>query len=64
MGRREDRPRHIVKRLLAEGWIERKGKGDHRNFVKTHAIVTIDMGRREIPLGTLWSIYRTACWRW
>jgi predicted RNA binding protein YcfA (HicA-like mRNA interferase family) len=62
---RPESPREIVKRLLAEGWVERSGKGDHRNFVKPgHAVVTVDMGRREIPIGTLRSIYRAAKWPW
>ncbi len=65
MGRREDRPRELVRRLLAEGWVERKGKGDHRNFVRPgFPVVTIDMSRREIPIGTLRSIYRAPRWDW
>ncbi|MBV9217906.1 MAG: type II toxin-antitoxin system HicA family toxin [Methylobacteriaceae bacterium] len=59
------RPNELVKRLRAEGWIERKGKGDHINFKKPgHPTVTIDTGVREIPIGTLRSIYRAAGWKW
>ena len=55
----------MVKRLLAEGWAERRGKGDHRNFKKAGMpTVTVDMGMREIPIGTLRSIYRAAGWEW
>ena len=54
-----------MKRLTAEGWTERKGRGDHRNFVKPgHSVVTVDLGRRQIPIGTLRSIYRVAGWKW
>ena len=58
-------PREIVRRLLSTGWTERKGKGDHRNFVKPgNGVVTIDMGPSEIPIGTLRNIYRIAGWPW
>lgn len=58
-------PKEVAKRLLSDGWTERKGKGDHRNFVKPgHGVVTVDMGVREIPIGTLRSIYRIAGWAW
>ena len=58
-------PKEVVRRLLADGWIERKGKGDHRNFKKLgFGVVTIDTGVREIPIGTLRNIYRVAGWRW
>jgi predicted RNA binding protein YcfA (HicA-like mRNA interferase family) len=33
-------PRKVVRRLLADGWTERAGKGDHRNFTKPgHPVV-------------------------
>jgi predicted RNA binding protein YcfA (HicA-like mRNA interferase family) len=55
----------VIRRLIADGWAERPGKGDHRNFVKTrHGVVTIDTGVREIPIGTLRNIYRIAGWKW
>jgi predicted RNA binding protein YcfA (HicA-like mRNA interferase family) len=58
-------PRDLVKRLLAEGWMRRSGKGDHVNFTKPGMpTVTIDMGVRELPVGTLRSIYRAAGWTW
>lgn len=59
-------PKEVVRRLLADGWTERKGKGDHRNFVKPGrpVVVTVDMGVREIPIGTLRNIYRQAGWAW
>ncbi|MEX0852935.1 MAG: type II toxin-antitoxin system HicA family toxin [Bauldia sp.] len=59
------RPRDVVRRLVDDGWTERKGWGDHRNFVKPgRGVVTIDAGVREIPIGTLRGIYRVAGWQW
>jgi predicted RNA binding protein YcfA (HicA-like mRNA interferase family) len=59
--------KEIVKKLEADGWtLKRKGPGDHVQFV--HATkpgkVTVDMGVREIPIGTLRSIFRQAGWSW
>lgn len=60
-----ERPKEIAKRLESEGWQKRGGKGDHVNFTKTgRQTVTIDMGVREIPRGTLRAIYRIAGWKW
>ena len=59
-------PKEIARRLLADGWTGRPGRGDHMVFRKpgSHTLVTVDMGRREIPIGTLRSIYRQAGWTW
>ena len=59
--------KEILKRLPADGWtIKRRGPGDHIQL--THPAkpgrVTLDMGARDIPLGTLRSIYRQAWWEW
>jgi predicted RNA binding protein YcfA (HicA-like mRNA interferase family) len=59
--------KELVRHLRADGWIEkRKGPGDHVQF--THPAksgrVTVDMGSRDIPMGTLRSIYRMAGWKW
>ncbi len=55
-----------MKRLIVDGWSMRKGKGDHVNFTKPgiRFVVTIDTGVREIPIGTLRSVYRLAGWEW
>ena len=60
-------PREVVRRLLAEGWVQaRRGPGDHVQF--THpgrpGRVTVDMGARQFPIGTLRSIFRMAGWEW
>jgi predicted RNA binding protein YcfA (HicA-like mRNA interferase family) len=59
-------PHDIMKRLITDGWAMRKGKGDHVNFTKPgiRFVVTVDTGVREIPVGTLRSIYRLAGWDW
>ena len=69
MGRAEHsiKTRDVTARLRQDGWaIARKGPGDHVQY--KHATrpgrVTIDTGAREIPTGTLRSIYRQAGWEW
>jgi predicted RNA binding protein YcfA (HicA-like mRNA interferase family) len=61
------RPREVLKRLTAEGWIvKRRGPGDHVQLVHPAkpGKVTVDMGVREIPIGTLRSVFRQAGWKW
>jgi predicted RNA binding protein YcfA (HicA-like mRNA interferase family) len=64
--RKPQTPQEIRKRLLADGWKERAGRGDHVNFNKPGVplVITVDMGVREVPIGTLRSIYRKAGWAW
>jgi predicted RNA binding protein YcfA (HicA-like mRNA interferase family) len=60
-------PREIVKKLREDGWtLKRKGPGDHVQFVHPAkpGKVTVDMGVRLIPTGTLQSIVRQAGWPW
>lgn len=67
MSKRVMKPREIVKRLIAEGWtVKRRGPGDHVQYVHPDrpGKVTVDMGVREIPIGTLRSIFRQAGWDW
>jgi predicted RNA binding protein YcfA (HicA-like mRNA interferase family) len=69
MGRNEhsNQRRDIEARLRAEGWaIVRKGPGDHVQYKHPTrpGRVTIDTGSREIPTGTLRSIYKQAGWGW
>jgi predicted RNA binding protein YcfA (HicA-like mRNA interferase family) len=58
--------RELIRRLQAEGWVARAGKGDHRIFRHPDrpGHVTVDTGVKEIPVGTLRSIYRMAGWEW
>ncbi|HEV3395349.1 MAG TPA: type II toxin-antitoxin system HicA family toxin [Xanthobacteraceae bacterium] len=61
-----ERPSDVCRRLEREGWQRRAGRGDHVNFNKRGqpAVITVDMGMKEIPIGTLRSIYRKAGWKW
>jgi len=61
-----ERPREVCWRLERDGWQRRAGRGDHVNYNKPsqHVVITVDMGLRELPIGTLRSIYRKAGWRW
>ncbi len=57
----------VEARLKSEGWIiVRKGPGDHVQYKHPGkpGRVTIDTGAREIPKGTLRSIYNQARWDW
>jgi predicted RNA binding protein YcfA (HicA-like mRNA interferase family) len=58
--------RRLIQRLESEGWVRRPGKGDHAVFTHPHkpGRVTVDTGVKEIPIGTLRSIYRMADWDW
>lgn len=40
----------IIRRLIADGWVMRKGKGDHVNFTKSgiRFVVTVDTGVRAL----------------
>ena len=61
--RRNRTPRQVAAQLRADGWIvKRKGPGDHVQYVHPEkpGKVTLDMGARPIPSGTLRSIYRQA----
>lgn len=60
-------PREVDRRLRADGWIvKRKGPGDHTQYSHPEkpGKVTVDTGVREIPTGTLRSIFRQAGWDW
>lgn len=58
--------RDLLRQLEVEGWIRRPGKGDHVVFKHPTkpGRVTVDTGVKEIPIGTLRSIYRMAGWKW
>jgi predicted RNA binding protein YcfA (HicA-like mRNA interferase family) len=59
--------KETVRRLHADGWtVKRRGPGDHVQFVhpSKSGRVTIDMGARDIPIGTLRSVFRQAGWSW
>jgi predicted RNA binding protein YcfA (HicA-like mRNA interferase family) len=60
-------PKDVIARLRGDGWTLKKGgKGDHASYVHQtkKGKVTLDMGARDIPIGTLKSIFRQAGWEW
>jgi predicted RNA binding protein YcfA (HicA-like mRNA interferase family) len=60
--------RDIIRRLKAEGWyIHRKGPGDHIQFkhpTKPGKVTVDGLSRKDLPEGTVRSIYRQAGWPW
>jgi predicted RNA binding protein YcfA (HicA-like mRNA interferase family) len=69
--------REIISRLLREGWTELKTNGgSHRQFRKIEEVeeageikkstrrVTVPSPKKDIPIGTLKSIYKQAGWDW
>jgi predicted RNA binding protein YcfA (HicA-like mRNA interferase family) len=62
-----NKTRDVVAQLAQDGWvIVRKGPGDHVQYrhPTKPGRVTVDAGAREMPTGTLRSIYRQAGWDW
>ncbi|WP_110988942.1 type II toxin-antitoxin system HicA family toxin [Acaryochloris thomasi] len=58
--------RDIIARLKQEGWVLVNVKGSHQQF-KHHEHknrVTVPHPKKDIPKGTLRSIYRQAEWPW
>ena len=56
----------IIKRLLAEGWVRCGGKGSHQKFRHPDKPlpVTVPHPKKDLPVGTVRSIYRQAGWEW
>jgi predicted RNA binding protein YcfA (HicA-like mRNA interferase family) len=62
-----NRTSDVIARLRQEGWaVARNGPGDHVQYKHPTKLgrVTIDASAREIPTGTLRSIFRQAGWEW
>ncbi|SDQ98134.1 Predicted RNA binding protein YcfA, dsRBD-like fold, HicA-like mRNA interferase family [Rhizobiales bacterium GAS113] len=64
--RSTETPADVAKKLTKDGWVRRGGKGDHVNYNKAgvREVITLDMGRREIPMPILKRIYKIAGWLW
>ena len=58
--------REIIRRLQRDGWVLRNTKGSHHQFVHTQrpGRVTVKHPTKDVPVGTLRSIYRQAGWNW
>lgn len=56
--------RDIIRRLEREGYVLRAVKGSHHKFFHDdlRCMVTVPHPRRDLPLGTVYSIYRQAGW--
>lgn len=56
----------VQARLRADGWFEVAQKGRHKHFkhVSKPGRVTVPHPKRDIPVGTLRSIWRQAGWSW
>ena len=56
--------REIIQRLKRAGWELVRTKGDHHVFRKPDGggIVVVPHPKRDIPLGTLRSIFKPAGW--
>lgn len=56
--------REIVSRLVKDGFMHRSTKGSHHKYAHPDGrIVIVPHPRRDIPQGTVRSIYRKAGWR-
>jgi predicted RNA binding protein YcfA (HicA-like mRNA interferase family) len=52
----------IIKKFMAEGWVLHHVKGDHHQYKHPDKStkVTVPHPKKDLPLGTLRSIYRQA----
>jgi predicted RNA binding protein YcfA (HicA-like mRNA interferase family) len=56
--------REVIRRLVADGWELSRTKGSHRQYkhpTKT-GLVTVPHPKRDLPRGTLRSIFKQAGW--
>ena len=58
--------RQIIRKLVADGWTHRNTRGSHHQFVHPDrpGRVTVKHPSKDVPTGTLRSIYRQANWKW
>jgi predicted RNA binding protein YcfA (HicA-like mRNA interferase family) len=58
--------REIVRRLASEGWVLVRTKGDHHQFKHPSkpGLVTVPHPKKDLPIGTVRSIFRQAGWIW
>jgi len=53
----------IVKRLLAEGWVEVSSKGSHHKFrAPDGRTVIVPHPKKDLPVGTAAAIAKSAGW--
>lgn len=56
----------IIRRLEANGWVLHHVKGSHHQFKHANkkGKVTVPHPEKDLPRGTLRSIYKQAGWEW
>ena len=56
--------RDVIRRLKADGWNMVRRKGSHHQFKHPHkpGLVTVPHPKRDLPTGTLRSIFKQAGW--
>jgi predicted RNA binding protein YcfA (HicA-like mRNA interferase family) len=56
--------RDIIRRLLRDGFEQEKVRGSHHKFVHRakHLKVIVPHPKRDLPIGTVRSIYKQAGW--
>ena len=58
----ETKSKDIVKRLLKDGFVLVGSKGSHKKFKKGALTVTVPHPKKDLPVGTVRSIYKQARW--
>lgn len=58
--------RDVIKRLKSDGWVHLRTAGSQHHFKKEGVafLVTVPHPKKDIPKGTLRSIFRQAGWAW
>jgi predicted RNA binding protein YcfA (HicA-like mRNA interferase family) len=56
--------REVIRRLLRDGWQRVRAKGSHQQFKHPErpGLVTVPHPKKDLPTGTLKSIFRQAGW--
>ena len=56
--------REIISLLTKDGWVLKRVTGSHHHFGKAGVpvIVTVPHPKRDLPIGTVRSIYKQAGW--
>ena len=58
--------REVIGRLRKDSWVLRNVKGSHHHFTHPRhpGVVTVPHPHKDIPVGTLRSVFRQAGWDW
>ena len=58
--------RDLIRKLKGDGWVLHHVKGDHHQFKHPEkpGKVTVPHPSKDLPMGTLRSIFRQAGWDW